>query len=347
MAACATFSRSVPRKILVLLAKGALAGGLLFWLWSTDRLDFQDLLQLQPGRLTAALVLFQVGMIVLPQIRWYILTRAYDFELGLGQALHIGLVGMFTTIFIPAGLGVDGVKLFYLTRRSRQGTPDVLSTIIVDRVLGMIALMLLSSLFGGLLLRGSNASIGLLVGYGLALMLGLAASLALLSSRRVGALLSRLPGSRAITDLLRALQAYRTRRGILALALALSLLGHLGAFTAAYFAFRSLGRPGSIFAVFAITPIVNLSGLIPLTPLGLGVSDSIAATLYPAVGLSGGAEATMLLRCVTVAISLACGVAFLLPVAGFTAANPLGPESDSGGLGAIRLTAPARCEGGS
>jgi uncharacterized protein (TIRG00374 family) len=332
---------------LVLLAKCVLAAGLLYWLWSTNRLDFHDLLHLQLGWLTAALVLFQVSMVVLPQIRWYILTRAYDLDLDLARALHIGLVGMFTTIFVPAGLGIDGVKLFYVTRRSHHKAPEVLSTLIVDRVLGMIALLTLSSLFGGLLLRGSHASIGLLVAYGLVLLLGLAVALTLLSSRRVAALLRRVPGCRAVAEVLRALQAYRARPGLLAPAMALSLMGHLSAFAAAYFAFRSLGRPASIFAVFAITPIVNLSSLIPLTPLGLGVSDSIAATLYPAVGLSGGAEATMLLRCVTVAISLACGVAFLLPVAGATAANPPGPEGDSGELGAIRLTAPARCEGGS
>ncbi len=52
---------------------------------------------------------------------------------------------------------------------------------------------------------------------------------------------------------------------------------------------------------------------LPLTPLGLGVTETAAAFAFRALGFDGGAEATMLVRVVFVAIALGGAVALLWP----------------------------------
>jgi hypothetical protein len=56
-----------------------------------------------------------------------------------------------------------------------------------------------------------------------------------------------------------------------------------------------------------------MSQAIPLTPLGLGVTEGIASVLYPVVGLRGGAEVVILLRAFTVLLFALCGLSFLKP----------------------------------
>jgi uncharacterized membrane protein YbhN (UPF0104 family) len=67
---------------------------------------------------------------------------------------------------------------------------------------------------------------------------------------------------------------------------------------------------------FFAAPLVILSSLIPLTPLGIGVTDGAAAELFARAAMPGGAAVTMLLRAVFVVICLGCGVALLKTVNG-------------------------------
>jgi hypothetical protein len=66
--------------------------------------------------------------------------------------------------------------------------------------------------------------------------------------------------------------------------------------------------------VLMVMPLVFLSGIIPLTPLGIGVTDSVAVALFAAAGIRGAAETTTLIRGVLVAISALCAPAYLVPV---------------------------------
>ena len=79
---------------------------------------------------------------------------------------------------------------------------------------------------------------------------------------------------------------------------------------AAAFALLSLAQDVAILGIFTVTPLVTISKFLPITPLGLGVAEGVAAWLYPMVGLSRGAEVQMLLRGMLSMIYLASGVAY-------------------------------------
>ena len=92
------------------------------------------------------------------------------------------------------------------------------------------------------------------------------------------------------------------------------MVGHFGLCLAAWCGMVALREPVSLMAISTVTPLVTVLRILPLSPLGLGITDAAAEGLYPLVGLQGGAENQMLMRGVFILMSLVCGIAFLLRV---------------------------------
>ena len=73
----------------------------------------------------------------------------------------------------------------------------------------------------------------------------------------------------------------------------------------------ALRQQVALLAISTVTPLVTVLRILPISPLGLGVTDAAAEELYPLVGMEGGAENQMLIRGVFILVSLLCGIAFL------------------------------------
>jgi uncharacterized protein (TIRG00374 family) len=305
----------VSRKTWLGALRGAVAAALVAWLILSGRLDFKTLAGVQLGwAFLGAVVSKLVGCLV-PLIRWHYLVRAQHLELRLQTAVHIGLIGYFLAIIMPAMLGLDGARLVYGARRNVGRKEAVLSTILMDRLIGLVALILLAVVFGSaFLLHSSNMAMAEPVLYlagVLAMGAAVAAFLASRHARQVLAALSWKPFQR----LMAAVAEYRRHEGVLVAALLLSFLGHLSGIACAYFAFLMLNLTPPLPTVCAIIPLVNLSRGIPLTPMGLGVVDSVSETLFSAVGIDGGVEVSLVLRMVALLVFAGCGAAYLFPVA--------------------------------
>lgn len=285
----------------------ALAAALVIWLVRSGRLEFSMLLGLRPGWALLGVVVGLALGLLLTMWRWLVLVRAQGFALPAGAAWQIGLIGVFANTFLPAGLGIEGAKLYYVAPVAKGNMGRLLSSMVIDRLLGMMVLLGLAALFAGRLLTHLADGLGWRI-----LGWSGAALLAVVGGLFVASKLGRLPGGQQLAVLSRAIAAYRHQPRVLAVALLLSVAGHLSVLGGALCAFHALGVEAGPGPVLAVAPLVNLAASIPTTPMALGVSDSVAAVLYPQVGLAGGAEAVMLARGVTLLISLACAVGLLM-----------------------------------
>ena len=285
----------------------------------------------------AGVVVGEALMLLFPLIRWHVLVAARGLRVSFFQAMVSGFAGYFVGIFVPGGLGIDATRFAYAYGENRDRRADLFSTLVMDRLLGLLALTLLATVFGGLLYASAHTEAVLrIVAASAVCLIGLLGVSAVLCSSRLTPLLGPLRRWKPVSRVSHAMQAYSGHPRALGIGLLLSILGHVSAFGAAYFAFCSLHNPASIFAVFATAPLVNLSGMVPLAPLGLGVTDSVAVTLYATVGLSGGAEVNMLLRGVTVFLSILCAAGLLMPAAASretaTEAGAAAPQPAGAGL---------------
>jgi uncharacterized protein (TIRG00374 family) len=296
------------------IAKLGLAALLLTWLIVSGRLRPQVVAELQLGPALLAALVCKALMIALPAARWTLLVRAKGLYLPLGATVHIAAVGHGFSLIGPSSIGRDGARLFYGIKLNPGCGPLIASTILLDTVIGFCALVGVA-IAGGLAFAASQPDAAIthwVLVIVSALAGGLLAVLVAWNQRRRAAVLARrLP---LLQPFLSAIEDCRYSGGVLAVSVALSALGHLAGIVAAYFVFTSMSLAPPLALLAALTPMIDISRGLPLTPFGFGVADSLAHVLYGAAGNQAGAEASVVLGLLSALLSLVGLVAWLRPL---------------------------------
>jgi len=98
------------------------------------------------------LVVAAWGMLVMPfvvtAIRWRNLMRPQGIDMPLGKCLQLTFVGQFYSIMLPGITGGDLVKIVYAARLTGSKTKSFI-TIVLDRVIGLVALMVIAGTSAG------------------------------------------------------------------------------------------------------------------------------------------------------------------------------------------------------
>ncbi len=273
------------RRSLVLFLQLIFSVGVLFWL--VRKLGAGALLDAFSHLDAATLFLGVVAYIVaqgLSAWRWAILSRIFRFRAAFWNYAQLYFLGMFYNLFLPSGYGGDVVKVFYQApdRKIPSKTLSAL-TIFLDRLTGLLALLLL----GGLCSWGLRNELGL---YGAVMGWGFAASmllgfLGLFFVER----LRFLPRKLRFAAL--AIRAHFRKFVPVAL---LSVVIQLLNVAIYYFLFFELGASLSFVAVCFAYSIVTIATLLPVSIGGLGVRESGWAALMlafgaaPSIGVTAG-----------------------------------------------------------
>jgi uncharacterized membrane protein YbhN (UPF0104 family) len=226
-------------------------------------------------------------------LRWFILVLAQDLPFTVNDSIRLGFVGYYLSTFLPGSIGGDIGKAAFLAREQDRRTVAV-ATVIIDRVLGLAGLFWLVALVGAVYwangwLESSASSAtaaAALETIVLAAVLLTAASVAfwlllgVLPQRRAQAVangLGRVPKvGGPLAEMWRAVWLYRCRGRSVGLALALSIIGHVGFVLSYYFSALALCPAGTV-------PSVGLHFLV--VPVGMVIQAG-----FPAPGGMGGGE---------------------------------------------------------
>lgn len=254
--------------------------------------DNPEQARLKPGILTTlrgadwgmiGIGLVLVGVILPVQaVRWHILLRSQGVPATLARATRLTYVGMFFNICMPGTTGGDVVKAYYAARGSSHRTKAVMS-VFVDRVAGLLGLILLGAVAGLLVLDDPLAARVTMLAW--ALLLGGCGGAAIYFSdrarRRLGLawLLARAGKVPKLSNVDAAAQAYRHSPGALFAALAISLPVHIILAISCALAGYALGLQHSLGLMIAVLPIVFLAGSIPISVQGLGVMEALTLGL--------------------------------------------------------------------
>lgn len=308
---------SSRRRWLVTALKTGLLALIIAWL--VDRLRRADGLELLSSAsahwplLLLAWAIF-LGTTMLSFVRWFVLVRALDLPFRLADAVRLGLLGMLFSVASFGSVGGDVVRGVLLARETHERRTAAVATIVVDRILGLFALMLFASGAVAAVDRSSlDAAAGALAvptwaATG-ALGLLLAATM-LLPERGRGptpAILRRLPRVAAALDQLRAAaRRYRARKGLLAGCLAGTLGLHALDCVGFFLLSQALAAGGpSLASHFFIVPLGMLTASLPLTPAGIGPFEAVMDLLYEWAGPSGASGRGLLVVLAFRVLSLA------------------------------------------
>jgi glycosyltransferase 2 family protein len=237
--------------------------------------------------------------------RWLVLLRVGEPRIGYRPVLRITFISNFVGTFLPGGVGIEVLRVYGLAR-ALSDLPLALSSVLVERLCGLLALMLMIAL--GLLIAPiplPSAVEGLLV-LGTASLLAAALVLLHPTPRRLAAaILARPPLARVAAPFLglgRRLATYAKAPGALACSLALALAFQALRVLSVVIGAAALGITVDPLLFFVIVPITILVALAPISMGGLGPRE---ATYVALLGLAGVApEPALVLALTREALSL-------------------------------------------
>jgi glycosyltransferase 2 family protein len=230
--------------------------------------------------------------------RWYLLVRAQDLPFTLRNAIRLGLVSYYFNSILPGSVGGDILKAVAVAREQSRRTVAV-ATILIDRVIGLWALAWLVALAGGIFWALGNrylvenealkTIVRLTAGvvFGSAVVWSLLGLFSAERSAAVASKIARIPKlGGPLAELWRAGWMYRRKKQAVAIALGLSLIGHLGwvlCFHLCVSAFPDIDS-GTFAEHLLIVPVgMTAQALFPL-PGGVGGGEAAYGWLYTLLG---------------------------------------------------------------
>lgn len=286
---------------LVFGLKIALAAGAYAWLMNNGRLNVAMFKSLDAAK-AALLSSLTILALVIPAVRWWTLLKTQDVIMPLGKAVQITWAGYFASLLFPGAAAGDGVKAVILSLLTPHDRMRAVTTIFVDRVIGLYSLLLLAGISSVFMIGSSesegswrSAAVGCLQILLIATMLAAAALVPAIQRR----FFSWLPIPIGL-----AWNSYQHNKAALAICLSYSLGSSLLTIFSLMVAFQATGINVSFFSAFQAGPLALIASCLPFTPGGLGVGEAAAETAFGWYGFTGGAAAMLLVRLSTILWSL-------------------------------------------
>jgi uncharacterized membrane protein YbhN (UPF0104 family) len=274
-----------PRKVLSLAIKLAVSGALVGFLAVRAARDPQfSSLVAGPKQWPVLVCALPVCLlaVAITILRWRLLIFALGLSFSTREALRAGFLGYLANL-LPLGLVAgDSLKAVMLGHRNPRHKTEAVASVLVDRVIGLYALLLLAAIASLFLPAAALATLTppdraaivrlcwsvraatILSTAGLVLML-----IPAVTQSRLWDLLEHLPlAGRVLHKLVGAMRAYRRRVDLLLIAIGISLIIHLCYITSVVLTTKSIGIPPdqqpSIGSIFVIVPPSMIAGALPI-----------------------------------------------------------------------------------
>ena len=213
--------------------------------------------------------------------RWCWLLHCNDLAVSFLQAFRLTWIGVFFNNVVPGLTGGDVVKAIYVARITGKKTRPILS-VLVDRVLGLIALAILAAIAVSFNFANFR-TLGWTIYVGLGLLLG--GTICFFSRRvrrklRLDTLLSKLPAAAMLKQIEQAIYFYKSHMKGLCLWLFLSILNHIVGVIGVYLIGEALGLDLSLGAYLVLIPVINIASAVPIAPAGWGVGEYLYQKLF-------------------------------------------------------------------
>jgi len=313
----ATWRRRLLHLVMRLTLGLGLAVLLLYYTLKANRTSLGAVLGGVSWPLLAAAVVLYGLVILITAVRWDLLLRIQGIRLHPWEVVRLTMIGVFFNLAIPGAVGGDLVKMAFVARRAHRRRAEAILTVLLDRIVGLVALFLVSAVLVlvflpvlhpltrrfpevalGAYLVGAGSIAGL-AGMGLVefrerlIRHPLLARLLAFAERWTPALVVAMVQRVVVT-----IEACRRDRRRILAAFALASLVHIFLGADLILVGRAVGeRDVSATGYLLAMQVGNAAGAVPVTPSGLGARDAVVARFLFAFGgrqdLCGGIPVVM------------------------------------------------------
>src|SRR5271156_3048360 len=315
-----TPAKSPVVKVLLSLIRLGIGIGLLVYLAKSGIVDLRALSKLAtawPITLASVALLFFDVFLMASRLFW--LFRPQSLHLSFRMSLQLTLVSFFFATFLPGAAGGDIAKSFYVTRENSGQRTEIITVVILDRVIGLFSMLLLPLVFAPmfpkliqsvpvlryLLATAALLAVCLLAGF--VVCLWNQSILNVLGRKALGFSKWRSLAIRGFETI----RIYRHSPGILVSALGASMLANLSLIGVTALGMHLMNPSGLEMKMCLVIPMGYIANSLPLTPGGLGVGETAFNALFDITGLHGGAEALLCWRIWSVFVGI-LGLIFYL-----------------------------------
>ena len=194
-------------------------------------------------------------------LRWKLLLPG---KLGIRKLFSLYMIGSFFNIMLPSLIGGDAVKAFYLYKTSGRGSLT-LASIFMDRYLGFVMLIVICAIafpFGYSYFQNSPITWVL----PLTVLVFIISSL-LFFSLRLG------KGIKILSEIYDYFYSYWNQKGIIVMALLISVLVQLLNIFAVYILALGLGEHVPLLACLIFLPLIVMFTALPISISGIGIRE--------------------------------------------------------------------------
>ncbi len=253
--------------------------------------------------LLLTLLFYGGASISLPVYRWHLLLKVQGLHLRIWDLIRLTLIGNFFNMALPGAVSGDLVKMIYVAKHTEKKRAEAVLTVILDRALGLIGLLVLAAImvlfylpfllelkqeYRPIQIAALMVCVASICGVlGLALLwfrhtiqryLGL--------GRLVNVIKGKLPKSiiHSFTRLMTAFDLYHHNLKAITMGMVLSVLIHASLAIILVLIGVSIGEEGlRIGDYFLATQVSSAIAIIPLTPGGIGMRDATVALFFSAL----------------------------------------------------------------
>lgn len=287
-------------------ALGFLLMGFIFWKLnrSGEIAKFTAALRLAAGNWPLLLVAVAcVGICIFLCVqRWNLILRAQGFVLPFPRLSALYFVGQFFNAFLFGATGGDLVKAYYVASETHHRKTEVVSTVFIDRMIGLIGLIILTTavMVFRLPFFLSAAPTRAALAINLVQLCATVAGIVLIARKNVfeqSALFRRLEQRTTLGQALaRAYSAFQfclRDPALLFKTTLLSIANHAGFIVCIFYLGLALDVNMSFLDYLTVFPVINSVAALPLTPSGLGTRESMCMYLLGVFGVSAGTAVTL------------------------------------------------------
>lgn len=243
-------------------------------------------------------------------LRWKWLLEAQGLKLSWRQIIVLYFVGHFFNSFLPGAVSGDFVKAYYVTKETSLKKTEAVSTIFIDRIIGLLGLILLAVTM--MLIRLDffleHEKMRLALLFNVLLLFGAGTGLFVVFRRNLferWAIFRRLEQKTVLGEIIgkvyNAFHICLVHPGLLFKTILISILNHTTLIACVFMFSMAMETSLSFLDCMTVFPVINAVGAIPITPGGLGTRE--AATIYM-LGVLNVPAATALALSLLVYISM-------------------------------------------
>jgi hypothetical protein len=302
--------------VLVKLTVSGVLLGVLFW--RVDRAAVLRSLQALPLSLLLGCVGLYVLGYIISTLRWQRLLGVENIHVRLWRLVLVYFEAAFFNLFLPTLIGGDIVR-GYLIYKITRGHDASIASILVDRLTGFAALMLiavtsLACAYGTL----NDPQVAFLI---VAVAGCFVCAMLVLLNRRLTTGVSGILGviglarfQAKLHGLVDALQRYRGHHRALSQAVALSALLQALIIVTYYLIGVGLNLGVPLLYFFLFVPLITAVSMLPVSVAGLGVREGGVIYFFGKVGVDAGTALGMSLVWFSLTLLVSClgGLAFLV-----------------------------------